>query len=137
MPNFEKKLLQITKPEVTQIKHESLLTDAISNAKGLSAVSLWWLSLPLYIISIQLMKTFFMPGTTLISNINELTKKEQYFSLLFFLVMPVIFIIINFFSIHKIYFLSGSPKKIIFLQSLWYNVLIIIFSFLVSIIYLL
>lgn len=135
MQNFENKLIQMTKPEISQLKHQGMLANAISKAKDKSVVSWWWLCIPLYIIATLLMKTFYMPGTTLISNINELTGKERYSSVLLFLILPIVFIIINFISIRRIYLLSGSPKTINFIRAIWFNTLIIIFSILVIIIY--
>ena len=135
MKNFEEKLIQMTKPEVSQLKQQEMLANAITKAKDKSVVSWWWLCIPLYIIATLLMKTFFMPGTTLISNIYELTGRERYSSIIFFLILPIVFIIINFISIRKIYLLSGSPKTINFIRAIWFNALIIIFSILVLIIY--
>lgn len=95
LQNFENKLLQITKPKINQLKHQDMLENAITNAKDKSVVSWWWLCIPLYIIATLLMKTFFMSGTTLISNIHEIKSKEWYFSTLLFLIIPVIFLTIN------------------------------------------
>ncbi len=133
--NFEKKLSQMTKPEVNHLKHQDMLANAIVNAKDKSVISWWWLSIPLYLLAALLMKSFFMPQATWLSNIHELINKERYSSVLFFLVLPILFIIINFISIRKIYFLSGSPKPINFLRAVWHNVLMIIFSILILIIY--
>ena len=130
---FENKLIQMTKPEVSQLKHQDMLANAITKDK--SVVSWWWLCIPLYITATLLMKTFFMPGTTLISNIHELTGKERYSTVLFFLILPIVFILINFLSIRKIYLLSGSPKTLYFIRAIWFNALIIIISMLVIIIY--
>jgi hypothetical protein len=135
MKDFEDELIKMTKPEVTQLKHQDMLANAIAKAKDKSVVSWWWLCIPLYIIATLLMKTFFMPGTTLISNIYELTGKERYSSLLFFLILPIVFIIINFISIRKIYLLSDRLKTINFVRAIWFNALIIIGSILVILIY--
>jgi len=135
MENFENKLIQMTKPEVSQLKHQDMLANAISKAKDKSVVSWWWLCIPLYMIATLLMKTFFIPGTTLISNIYALKGKERYSSVLFFMVIPIVFIIINVISIRRIYLLSGSPKSIYFIRAIWFNALIIILSMLVLIIY--
>ena len=135
--NFENKLIQMTKPEVSQLKHQDMLANAITKAKDKSVVSWWWLCIPLYIIATLLMKTFFIPGTTLISNIHKLTGKEMYSSVLFFFLLPIVFITINFISIRKIYLLSGNPKMVNFIFSIWFNAVIIIFSMLVILIYLL
>src|SRR5664279_999304 len=133
--NFEKKLENMTKPEIQGLKHESMLADAIINAKDKSVVSWWWLSVPAFIILMLMMKSTFMPGTTLISNMHELESHQKYMSLIFFLISPLLLIIINALTIKKIHFLSGSPKSFDFLGSIWFNVLIIVFSFLVIIIY--
>jgi len=133
--NFEQKLVQMTKPEIPQLKHQDMLANAITRARDKSVLSWWWLSIPLYIIAALLMKSFFMPGTTLVSNIHELAGKERYTTVIFFIVVPVILIIFNFFSMRKIHFLSGSPKTLNFLVAVWYNVLVMILSFLVLLIY--
>ncbi len=133
--NFEDKLTQITKPEVTELKHQDILANSITKAKDKSVLSWWWLSIPLYIIAALIMKSAFMPHTTLISNLHDLTSRDKYSSLLFFLLLPLIFIAINFISIRKIYFLSGSPKTINFLKTVWFNILMIVCSILVLIIY--
>jgi hypothetical protein len=133
--NFEKRLKDMTKPDIKELKHENMLADAIINAKDKSVVSWWWLSVPLFIILMMLMKSIYMPGTTLITNIHELAGREKYMSLVFFLISPVVFIIVNVFSIRKIYFLSGSPKSMNFLEIIWFNILIIALSVLILLIY--
>jgi hypothetical protein len=132
---FEKRLKDMTKPDIKELKHENMLADAIINAKDKSVVSWWWLSVPLFIILMMLMKSIYMPGTTLITNIHELAGREKYMSLVFFLISPVVLIIVNVFSIRKIYFLSGSPKSMNFLEIIWFNILIIALSVLILLIY--
>jgi hypothetical protein len=126
--NFEKKLAEMTKPEIQQLKHEEMLANAIINAKDKSVVSRWWLSVPVFIIMMLLMKSVYMPGTTLITNIHELTNREKYMSFVFFLISPAVLIIVNVFSIRKIYFLSGSPKSLNFLQTVWSNIMNIFYT---------
>jgi len=112
-----------------------MLADAIINAKDKSVVSWWWLSVPAFIILMLMMKSTFMPGTTLISNLHELESTQKYMSLILFLISPLVLIIINASSIRKIYFLSGSPKSVDFLGTIWFNILIITLSVLTLIIY--
>ena len=133
--NFEKKLENMTKPEIRALKHVDMLAGAIINAKDKSIVGWWWLSVPAFVILMLMMKSVFMPGTTLISNMHEMESTQKYVSIIFFLISPLILIMINALTIKKIYFLSGSPKSIRFLGTIWYNVLIIIFSLLILIIY--
>jgi hypothetical protein len=133
--NFEEKLKQMTKPEINQLKHQDMLADAITKAKDKSVVSWWWLIIPLYVISTLLMKTFFMPGTTLISNIHEFTTGQRFTSTIFLLILPIIFILVSFFNIRKVYSLSGNPKSVNFLKTVWLDILTILFSMLILIIY--
>jgi hypothetical protein len=133
--DFEKKLSEMTKPEMPQLKHENMLANAIINAKDKSVVSWWWLSVPIFIILMLMMKSTFMPGTTLISNMNDLESKQKLISVAFFLISPVILIIINVLTIRKIHFLSGSPKSLSFLEAVWFNILIIAVSAFILIIY--
>jgi len=133
--NFEEKLSQMTKPAVNQLKHQEMLSNAVSNAKDRSVVSWWWLSIPLYLLAMLLMKSIYMPGTTLISNIHNLTKEQKIPSVILFLVLPVVFILINFFSIRKVFLLSGSSKSLNFLKTIWFNLIMILFSILILLIY--
>lgn len=133
--NFEKKLNEMSKPEITGLKHEDMLAKAIINAKDKSVVSFWWLSVPAFITLMLLMKSVYMPGTNLISGIDELAAREKYISLIFFVISPIVLIIFNTASIRKIYFLSGNPRSLNFLQDAWLNVLMIVFSVFVLIIY--
>lgn len=133
--NFEKKLENMAKPEIPQLKHEDMLAKAIINAKDKSVVSWWWLIVPLFIILMLMMKSIYMPGTTLISNIHDIITREKYMSLIFFLISPVVLIIVNVFSIRKIYFLLGSPKSMNFLEIVWLNILMIALSVLILIMY--
>jgi hypothetical protein len=133
--NFEKILTEMEKPEIHNLKHEDMLSRSIINAKDKSVVSWWWLSVPVFIILMLLMKSTFMPGTTLISNMHELESSQKYISFIFFLISPLVLIIINAYTIRRIHFLSGSPRSINFLGTIWFNVLIIVFSILIILIY--
>jgi hypothetical protein len=127
--DFEEKLVQMTKPEVNQLKHQDTLAKAIANAKDKTVLIWWWLIIPLYLISMLLMKSFFMPNTNLISNIHELTTRQKFVTYIFFLILPVFFILLNIISIRKVYHLSGNFK------SVWLNILMILFSILILIIF--
>ncbi len=129
------KLTEMTKPEIPHLKHEDILGNAIANAKDKSVLSLWWLSVPAFIVLMLVMKSVYMPGTTLISNMKEMELQNKYVSIVFFLVSPIVLIIINAFSIRKIYFLSGSPKLAAFLQTVWLNIMVIAFAVAVLIMY--
>jgi hypothetical protein len=133
--NFEEKLNAMTKPELPDMKHQQMLADAIINARDKSVVSLWWLSIPVFIILMLTMKSLYVPGTTLISNIKALAESENNIYRMFFLIAPLILIIINAFAIKKVYFLSGSPKSFDFIPGVWFNILIIILSLVILSVY--
>jgi hypothetical protein len=133
--NFEEKLVQMTKPEVNQLKHQEMLAKAIAKAKDKTVLSWWWLIIPLYVISTLLMKSFFIPNTTLISNIHDLTSRQKLVTYIFFLILPIFFILLNIISIRKVYHLSGNPRSFIVLKSVWLNIMIILFSILILIIF--
>jgi hypothetical protein len=133
--NFEMKLTEMTKPEIPPLKHRDMLGNAIVNAKDKSIVSLWWLSVPAFIILMLVMKGIYMPGTSLVSNMTGMEGRNKYTSLIFFLISPIVVIIFNALSIRKIHFLSGSPKSINFLETIWINILAILLSVIVLVIY--
>jgi hypothetical protein len=134
---LKKTLEKMKKPETPHLKHEDILADAIISAKDQSVVSLWWLSIPFFIIIMLLLKIVYMPGTTLIANFQELASRGKYMTLIFFLISPVLIIIVNGLTIRKIQYLSGSSKAVKFLETVWLNILIITISVLTILIYLL
>lgn len=133
---FEDKLIQMTKPEITNLKHQEILSDAILKAKEKSIVSWWWICVPLFIICMLVMKSMFMHGTSLISNIHEYAEKEKYQSLFLFIIVPATLIIANMLSMRKVFKFYGSPRDTRFLEIVWFNIVIIVFSVLVLLIYL-
>jgi hypothetical protein len=133
--SFEERLIKMRKPTVSQLKHQDMLAKAITSAKDKSVLSIWWLSIPLYILATLLMKSYFVHSTTLFSNLHELAGKMRYSSILFFVVIPVVFILVNFISIRKVYFYSGNPKTSVFIKTIWFNLLIMVASLIILIIY--
>jgi hypothetical protein len=125
----------MTKPEVSHLKHQDMLTDAIIKAKDKFVLSFWWLSIPLYIVAAFVMKSAFMPQATLYSSIHEFADKEKYLSILIFLVSPLTFIVLNTISIRKVYIMLGGKATIEFIRTVWLNFLIILFSVLTLLIY--
>ena len=134
--DFEEQLMQMSKPEIKHLKHQEMLAKEITGAKDKTVMTWWWLSIPLYVMAALLMKSFFMPGTSFISNLRELMAKTPYPVMALFIVLPLVCIISSIWSIRKIHFLSGSPTSILFMKGVWFQVLIIIFSVLILFIYL-
>jgi hypothetical protein len=135
--NFEEKLIKMTKPEVVDLKHQDTLSKEILKAKDKSVLSWWWISPPLYIIAALIMKTRFNPGTTFISNLQEVTESNKVISFAGFIILPIVFIILNFLTIRKVNDLAGNPGGFNLLELVWYNIFIICVSILLITIYLL
>lgn len=133
---FEETLLKMTKPEVPKLKHQDLLIKVLDKAKKRSVLSWWWISAPLYVIAALLMKSYFMPHTSLVSNLQDLALNNRYASPLLFLFLPVFLIFFNSLSIRNVYTLSGNPKITDLFLKMWFNSSIIIVSILSIIIYL-
>jgi len=134
--NFENSLKKMNKPEINELRHTELLSRLITNAKDKSVVSWWWICIPLFMLFMLTLKSIYMPGTSLISNLNELKSREMIMSLIFFLITPVILIVINAMSILKIHRLSGNPGIRGILEYIWFNLLNIGLSLFVLIVYL-
>jgi len=135
MTTFEEKLAGMTKPAIPELKHQELLGREISRGKSRSALSLWWLSIPVYVAAMFLMKSLYVHNTTLLSNLHEFTAREKYAAALFFLVAPLVIIIINAASIRRIRYLSGNPGPATLLRAAWINTALIIVSVTIIIIY--
>lgn len=135
MTTFEEKLSGMTKPEIPELKHQELLGREISRGKSRSALSIWWLSIPLYVAAMLLMKSLYVHNTTLFSNLHEFTAREKYTAALFFLIAPLVLIVINAASIRRIRYLSGNPGPATLLRTAWLNTALIIISVTIIILY--
>ena len=133
---FEEHLSQMTKPEVNVLKHEEELAAALLKVKDQSVVSLWWLSIPLYLIAAFLMKSGFMPNTTLTSNIHQFTEQNKITSRIIYVALPIILVCINLISIKKYYVTTGSLYSFRKLLNVWFNLVIIAVSIFLMFIYL-
>lgn len=129
-------LSKMSKPEIKSLQHENILADAITNSKDKSALSFWWIIIPLFVIAAYWMKSYFMPGSSFPSNLKELADKHKYAANLIFILVPAVLIIINLMSIKKLYFLSGSFLSLKLLSAVAVNLLIIFLSFIVVLVYL-
>jgi hypothetical protein len=135
MENFEEKLIKMTKPEISQLKHQDMLEKAIINARDKSVVSLWWLCIPIYLVAALIMKSIYIPKISFISTFHELIDNQGYMAVLLFIVLPAILIIINLLTIRQLFYLYGNTKAFVFIKTVKAQVLIIILSLLILIIY--
>ncbi len=135
MEEFDDILKQMSKPQVSGLKHQEMLSDAITKAKERSVLSWWWISIPLYLIAVLLMKTVFMPGTTFYSNLHAMASGSRFPTILLFLVIPAIIIVVNLVHIRRIYSLTGSPGLATFSRIAWFNLLAVFTAAVIIIIY--
>src|SRR5437868_11774120 len=133
--NFEENLKKITKPEMSELKHEVMLSKIIIKTKDRSVVSFWWLFIPLYVIAAFIMKSYYTPNASLITILHEFADSKGYTTVLLFFILPVLLIVINLLSIKQLYFLYNGLTKAGFLKTIAVQILIIVFSLFVLLIY--
>ena len=133
--NIEEILNNMSKPEVQEMKHEEMLAKVVIKSKGKVALSFWWLCIPLYLIAAFAMKSFYVPGSTFSSTFHELTDTKSYTAIALFIVLPVALIIVNALSIKQLFYLYSSLTKSGFLETIAFELVIIILSVLMLIIY--
>lgn len=112
-----------------------MLENEIINAKDKAVMSIWWLAVPVFVIVTLLMKGFYISGSSLISGINDLADRQSDIFLTFFLISPLLLIIYNAASIIKVRSLTENQKSIDFLGAVWFNILIILLSVIIIIVY--
>jgi hypothetical protein len=137
MKNFEEILNEMSKPEINNLKHEDLLAKAIISSKSKSALSFWWIIIPIYVIAAFLMKSLFVPHNSLRSNLDEFAVKNEPIAILLFIVIPILVIIINLVSIKNIYFLLRNTSSAKLFMSSFINILFILISLIIMLLYLL
>ncbi|MBS1517726.1 MAG: hypothetical protein JSS91_06535 [Bacteroidetes bacterium] len=136
MDNFEEKLSSMSKPEVSELRHQEMISSALIKAKDRTALSFWWISIPLYLIAMLVMKTFYMPESAVTAGIRDFSQGNMFTAIVFFILAPAAVIIMNLLSIRKIYYVSGNPKPQKFLKTVIINLIMIILSVFVIIIFL-
>ena len=128
MENFEEQLIKMSKPEFTQIRHQHLLVIEIEKAKNKLVVHWWWILIPLYLLATLLMKSYYMPSTTFISNLHEIKSHDKMFANIIFLLIPIIFILLNILNIWKLYRLAFPLDFYSVAKLIWINITIIFIS---------
>ncbi len=83
----------------------------ISSVKDRLTLCLWWLSIPVYTIAIQYMKTWFLPKTIFRFNIHDFLIRERSAAFFMFVILPVLLILINAFSIRDLFKLENAYPK--------------------------
>ena len=133
---FEDMITNMPKPELSHLRHQSLLLSALSKAKHKFTLSFWWIAIPLFVIAVTLMESLFFKGTRFYTVFSALQIRHDLAYHLLFLALPLTLIVLNIISLRNYYKIHLSPQKMNFLRFLWPNLSIIIFSILVLIVYL-
>ena len=135
MGKFEDILDQMSKPEISDLKHADAMGKAIVKVKDKSAVSLWGLSIPFYLLAAFVMKSIYTPGLSVVSAFHELFEMKGHVAVLIFLVLPVLLIVINIINIRQLFFLYGDKRKPSFSKLVFAEMFIIFLSVIALIIY--
>ncbi len=136
MEEFEKKLIGLSKPEVSDLKHQKMLAEHIIHQKRKTALTWWWAFIPLYVIVALIMKSLYFPGHDLSSDLREFISVNQVLSVIIFGLLPGLTILLNFAGIKNIYFYSGANRLTTSLiRSFLFPVLLIVISIVVIMVY--
>jgi hypothetical protein len=133
---FEEELTRMSKPEIPELKHAGLLSEAIAGAKDRFVLSVWWLSIPLYVLAMLAMKAAFVPHAMVLRLLHELIAGQHWLFFFLFVVFPLVFIVVNVASLLRMHFLSGSPGMGHFVRIGWRNILMVMLAVVLVFIYL-
>jgi hypothetical protein len=135
MDDLEEILNTLSKPVIPELKHEGRVLEEIMKAKDRLALTWWWSVIPMYIILCLVMKGMFAPRTTFLAEINLFIHNSPRTGIILFVVLPVLSVVINFYAINRIYFWSGRPKKLFWLKQVVFNILWLIVSLAILVVY--
>ena len=135
MDDFEKKLIEMSKPEVTRLKHQEILSKELFMTRHRNAVSWWWLGIPLYIVAALIMKSVYFPTEGLQAGIRQLKNHNKSLTYLAFVVVPLLLILINAVNIFKLSRIIKT-RDLYFLKAIRVSLIILALSIIVLIIFL-
>jgi hypothetical protein len=128
MDEFEKKMEEMSKPEIQDLKHQNMLAERIIREKRKTALTWWWVVLPFYVTATFMMKSLYFPGTGLFKFLGEFILTNSKGSFLLFVFLPLFTIIINVQSIWKLYFYSGASINAPFILNSLFKLFLITLS---------
>lgn len=135
MDEFEKMLSKMSKPEVTELRHQAMLADQIIKTKHKAALSWWWLGIPVYILLAFIMKSFYAPGSSLKSSLAKFAETNGLLAWSSFVAFPTVLIIINGVSVYKLAIMNDGLRGGL-LKALIYNLAAIVLSIIVMAVFL-
>ena len=138
MKEFEDKLDRLSKPEVKNLKHESMISEQVINMKRKTALSWWWVLFPVYFAAMLIMKSFYFPGRNTFGYLAEFIARYPYFSFLVLGLLPALAIVINLITVKKIWFYAIADRPgIKFLRLTFFPAILILVSAVVILTYIL
>jgi hypothetical protein len=135
MNEFEKKLQQMSKPEIKNLQHEEVLSKIICNAKEQSVLSFWWMSIPVYIIALFIMKTFFMPSSTIVEGLKSFKNNNHFVALFLFVIVPLLLFVLNVQSIKKVYQLTQNISYTFQVTKMYLNLFVALLCIAIILVY--
>lgn len=93
MDDFEKMLTELPKPEVKELRHEDMLAADLIRAKDKAATGLWWLLVPLYVLTMLLVRTLYKK-TSLAMELNAFYERSPLLALLLFIAAPLLLLVL-------------------------------------------
>jgi len=135
MDDFEKTLLNMSKPEIPPLRHEEILSKALFMNRHRHAVSWWWLGIPLYIIGALIMKSMYSPGEGLLDGIRQLRDHNKILAYGAFVVVPLLLMAISAASIFELSKIIKT-RDIFFLKTILVSLIVLVLSIIVLLLFL-
>lgn len=126
----------MTKPEIPELKHARIIPELLRHAGDGLVVSAWWLSIPVYIFLMLIVKASHRTHSQPLGLLHDLIRGQHLTFVLLFLVVPLLIAIGNGVILRKIWYLSGSPDLAGLIRIGWRNVLVMLLCTLIVFIYL-
>ena|GEM_PF-4032548 len=98
----------MSKPEVPPLKHQEALSKLIIQSKRKTVLSLWWLSVPVFMIAAFVMKQLYKPGSSLGASIREFKERHSIQALLLVFFLPLAVVAIQVWQLCR----SGPGRQI-------------------------
>jgi hypothetical protein len=121
---LEERLEQMSKPRLPELKHSELLFTQIISNRERTVVSGWFLSIPLFIVAVLIMKARYFQGEGYLVYLQQFIIQQKLLSVLFFVAIPILILVFMVTGIRKVRYLAGKPRFADFLRLIWIQLLI-------------
>ena len=97
MEDFEKMLSELSRPVVGELRHQEMLAEELIKQKAKQAVSFWWLLIPIFVLCMFVIKTFYRK-TSLSLEIRAFHEKQPFLAAFLFIAIPILLVGFNSFK---------------------------------------